>query len=59
MMIDIEAAFLNAELESNRPVYAQQPEAIVEHGCITEGVEEKNFYSVEKLCIVGMMSQSF
>ena len=29
-MIDIEAAFLNAELESNKPVYAELPEGIVE-----------------------------
>ena len=35
-MIDIEAAFLNADLESDRPVYAEWPEGIVELGFITE-----------------------
>ena len=38
-MIDIKAAFLNAELESDRPVYAEWPEGMVELGFITE--EEK------------------
>jgi hypothetical protein len=35
-MINIEAAFLNAELESDRPVYAEWPEGIVELGFIME-----------------------
>jgi hypothetical protein len=35
-MVDIEAAFLNAELEGDRPVYAEWPEGIVELGFITE-----------------------
>ncbi|KAI2493327.1 Mitochondrial protein [Fragilaria crotonensis] len=35
-MIDIEAAFLNAELEDDKPVFAEWPEGIVELGYITE-----------------------
>ncbi|KAI2491667.1 hypothetical protein MHU86_22875 [Fragilaria crotonensis] len=34
-MIDIEAAFLNAELEDDKPVFAEWPEGIVELGYIT------------------------
>jgi hypothetical protein len=43
-MIDIEAAFLNAELEDDRPVFAEWPEGIVELGYITE--EELRRYSI-------------
>ena len=44
-MIDIEAAFLNAELESDRPVYAEWPEGMVELGFITE--EEKKEFCIK------------
>ena len=44
-MIDIEAAFLNAELESDRPVYAEWPEGLVELGFITE--EEKKEFCIK------------
>ncbi|KAI2500145.1 Mitochondrial protein [Fragilaria crotonensis] len=40
-MIDIEAAFLNAELESDKPVYAEWPEGMVDLGFITEGERQK------------------
>jgi hypothetical protein len=43
-MIDIEAAFLNAELEDDRPVFAEWPEGIVELGYITE--EELRRYCI-------------
>ncbi|KAI2491012.1 hypothetical protein MHU86_23547 [Fragilaria crotonensis] len=35
-MIDIEAAFLNAELEADREVFAEWPEGMVELGFITK-----------------------
>jgi hypothetical protein len=41
-MIDIEAAFLNAELESDRPVFAEWPEGIVELGFISEDERKTN-----------------
>jgi Reverse transcriptase (RNA-dependent DNA polymerase)/Zinc knuckle len=41
-MIDIEAAFLNAELESDRPVYAEWPEGMVELGFISEDERKTN-----------------
>ena len=44
-MIDIEASFLNAELEWDRPVYAEWPEGMVELGFITE--EEKKEFCIK------------
>jgi hypothetical protein len=41
-MIDIEAAFLNADLDSNTPIYAEWPEGMVELGFITETEREEN-----------------
>ncbi|KAI2503386.1 GAG-pre-integrase domain [Fragilaria crotonensis] len=40
-MIDIEAAFLNAELEADREVFAEWPEGMVELGFITEDERRK------------------
>ena len=50
-MIDIEAAFLNAELESDRPVFAEWPEGIVELGFISEDERKTN-------CINGKTSRT-
>jgi hypothetical protein len=44
-MIDIEAAFLNADLENDNPVYAEWPEGMVELGFITE--EERQKYCIK------------
>ena len=43
--IDIEAVLLNAELESNRAVFTEWPEGIVELGCIIE--EERMEYCIK------------
>ena len=42
ILIDIEAAFLNAEFESDKPIYAEWPEGIVELGFITEEERKEN-----------------
>ena len=44
-MIDIEAAFLNAELDSDRPIFAEWPEGMVELGFILEE-ERKEFFTL-------------
>ena len=41
-LIDIEAAFLNADLDSDTPIYAEWPEGMVELGFITEQEREGN-----------------
>jgi hypothetical protein len=41
-IINIEAAFLNTELDSDRPIFAECPEGMVELGYITEE-EQKRF----------------
>jgi hypothetical protein len=41
-MIDIEAAFLNADLDSDTPIYAEWPEGMVELGFITEEERAEN-----------------
>jgi hypothetical protein len=41
-LIDIEAAFLNADLDSDTPIYAEWPEGMVELGFITEQEREEN-----------------
>ncbi len=47
-MINIEAAFLNVELEGNKPVFAEWPEGIVELGYILE--EELTRYCIMLTC---------
>ena len=41
-LIDIETAFLNADLDSDTPIYAEWPEGMVELGFITEQEQEEN-----------------
>ena len=47
-MIDIEAAFLNAELDSDRPIFAEWPEGMVELGFITEEERKKFCIKLER-----------
>jgi hypothetical protein len=53
-MIDIEAAFLNADLESDEPVYVEWPEGIVELGFITEKEEQKYCIKLNKAMYGGV-----
>ena len=41
-LIDIGSAFLNADLDSDTPIYAEWPEGMVELGFITEQEQEEN-----------------